>query len=189
MSTETQARGWVSDLSQNGYGYIRNTQASHMSLSLLNDNDNDHLFSHLSLCTHSSDFPCVPECVGLGPFVDRRIARSVQKKTKTKCLDPLRVALVEVSQQTKDEKTCLATNGNRFKANKNLSCTTNGNITNMPSRADVEVYRHRKQKLKYAMLESQNETAAIAHNRFHAINRFLDMSSGKPRAAPSSIVG
>ena len=37
-----------------------------ISLSFLNDNDNDHLFSRLSLCTHSSALPCVPEFVGLG---------------------------------------------------------------------------------------------------------------------------
>ena len=54
-----------------------------LTLSLRNENDHDHLFSRLSfslsLCTHSSDLPCVPECVGLGPFVDWRVARSVQK--------------------------------------------------------------------------------------------------------------
>ena len=50
-----------------------------ISASLLDDNDSDHWFSRLSLCSHSSDLPCVPECVDLGTLVDWRIARSVQK--------------------------------------------------------------------------------------------------------------
>ena len=33
-----------------------------------------------SLCTHGSDLPCVPECVGLGVFVGGRIARFMQKQ-------------------------------------------------------------------------------------------------------------
>ena len=33
------------------------------SLPIDNDSDNDHLPSRLSLCTHSSDLLCVPECV------------------------------------------------------------------------------------------------------------------------------
>ena len=33
-----------------------------------------------SLCTHGSDLPFVPECVGLGPFVGWRIVRFMQKQ-------------------------------------------------------------------------------------------------------------
>ena len=56
-------------LSQNGYGLF------------VNDNDHDHLFSR-----HSSDLPCVPGCVGLGPFVDWRVSGPVPALEMEMCL-------------------------------------------------------------------------------------------------------
>ena len=117
-------------------------------LSLFDDNDNDHLFSHLSLCNHSSDLSCMPDCVGFGPFVDRRIARSVQKKqTKTKCLDPLRVALVEVSQQ----KTTRKRDSNGNKANTRVSKPTGTRQTH--------VFRNQWEQGKHTCLETNGNKA------------------------------
>ena len=39
-----------------------------------------HSVGSRSLCTHSFDFPTIPECVGLGQLVEERLARVKQKE-------------------------------------------------------------------------------------------------------------
>ena len=51
-----------------------------LSLSVLNDNDKSSRPVG-SLCTHGSDLPWVPECVGLHPFVRWGIVRFMQKQS------------------------------------------------------------------------------------------------------------